>query len=337
MKHALTCILAALAVSGMAIAQAPPASPKPPPAVKTVEKQAKTAHKAAKVAMRDEEDRVPTSDEELALAALEGLMAQPDERALPILRKVLAGPQSTLVKKRALFVLSQMDAPEARELLGQASRSSDGGLRREAIRSIGIGGDPKLLDSLSQIYDTGDADTKRDVLQAWLIAGRKESVYQAALKATTEDEATEAIHMLGVMGAADELRKLGDRPNAARGLVDAMAISGDLTGLRKIAEGTGEHSVRVEAVRKIGIVQGEEARSALREIYTRSSDAEIREAAAQGMLIAQDEQGLLTLYRAAGTAEEKRSLLRMLSMIDGDAALQAIDAALDQKTPEGGK
>ena len=54
-------------------------------------------------------DRAPTADEELAVAALEGLMAQPSDRALPILKKVLAGQQSTLVKRRALFVLGQID------------------------------------------------------------------------------------------------------------------------------------------------------------------------------------------------------------------------------------
>ena len=49
------------------------------------------------------------------------------------------------------------------------------------------------------------------------------------------------------------------------------------------------------------------------------------------MLISQDEQGVLALYRSAKTPEEKRSLLRMLSMMNGDAALQAIDAALEKK------
>ena len=49
------------------------------------------------------------------------------------------------------------------------------------------------------------------------------------------------------------------------------------------------------------------------------------------MLIGGDEQGVLALYRAAKTTEEKRELLRMLTMMDGDAALQAIDAALEEK------
>jgi HEAT repeat protein len=271
----------------------------------------------------------PNDDEQLALAAMEGLMAQPGERALPIIKKVLAGSQTKVVKQRALFVLSQIDSPEAREILTQMSRSPDPGMRSEAIRSIGIGGDPKSLDALQEVYKTGDAGTKREVLQAWMIAGRKEAVYQAALNAKTEDEATAAIHMLGVMGAADELRKLSDRPNAARGLLDAYAISGDLASLRKIAEGTGSLAVRVEATQKIGIIQGEASRTALREIYMRSAEGEIRHAAMHGMMISGDEQGILALYRAAKTSEEKRALLRMLSMMDSDAALEAIDAALE--------
>jgi hypothetical protein len=49
------------------------------------------------------------------------------------------------------------------------------------------------------------------------------------------------------------------------------------------------------------------------------------------MLIADDEKGVLALYRAATTPDEKRALLRTLTMMDGDAALEAIDAALEGK------
>jgi HEAT repeat protein len=266
------------------------------------------------------------------LAALEGLMSQPPERALPIIKKVLAGPQTPLVKQRALFVLSQFDAPEAREILERATQSSDPAMRGEAIRAIGIGGNQKSLDALQGLYDSGDIDVKSEVLQAWLIAGRKDLVYKAALNAKSEHEESESIRMLAAMGATEELRKLGERPKATSGLVDALAISGDLAGLRKIAEGTGDRSIRVDAVRKIGIIKSDESRIALREIYSRNTDAEFRDAALQGMMISGDDQGVLTLYRAAKSNEEKRVLLRYLAMMDSDAALQAIDAAL-----EGGK
>ena len=320
MRFAIT-ILVAFLMAGTAYAQ----KPTPP------EKAAAKADKAVAKASKSEAERAPTEDEELALAAMEGLMAQPAERALPIIKKVLAGSQSTLVKRRALFVLSQINSPEALDILTQTARSADADMRGEAIRSIGIGGDPKALDALLPIYNAGDADVKEQVLQAWMIAGRKEAVYQAALSAKTEEEANDAIRMLGVMGATDELRKLGDKPNAAGGLVQAYAISGDLASLRKIAEGNGERSVRVDAVRSIGIIGSDAARAALRDIYSSSADQEIKEAALQGLMIADDEQGVLALYRGAKTGEEKRSLMRMLSMMGGDAALQAIDAALEKK------
>jgi hypothetical protein len=48
-------------------------------------------------------------------------------------------------------------------------------------------------------------------------------------------------------------------------------------------------------------------------------------------MISGDEEGVLTLYRAAKTSEEKRALLRYLAMMDGDAALKAIDAALEDR------
>ena len=285
-------------------------------------------------ASRDEardQDRAPTAEEELALTAMEGLMAQSSERVLPIIKKVLAGSQTTLVKQRALFVLSQMDSPEAEAILLQTSRSTNAALRNEAIRSIGIGGNPKSLDALQEVYKAGDADVKEEVLEAWLIADHKEAVYQAALNAKSDAEAREAIQTLSAMGAVEELRKLGDRPNASKGLVEAYAVTGDVASLRKIAEGSGDPSIRREAVRNIGIVDDDEARAALRDIYSRSTDQEIREAVMEGMLIAGDEQGLLALYKAAKTPEEKRALLRTLTAIDGDAALDAIDAALENK------
>lgn len=315
MKSLNTILMALLLVAGStALAQTPPTSPTPP-----------------SPPSKREPPRPPTEQEELALAAMEGLMAQPADRALPIIKKVLAGSQSTLVKKRALFVLSQISAPEADEILLQTSRSSDAALRSEAIRSIGIGGHDKAIAALQEIYASGDADVKKQVLHAWMIAGHKAEVYQVALNAKSEEEAGEAIHMLSAMGAVEELRKLGERPNPSGKLVEAYAISGDLQSLRKIVDSNAELRLRAEAVQKIGIIGGDAARGALREIYSRSADREIKDAALQGMLIAGDEQGVLTLYQGATTTDEKRRLLRTLTMMDGDAALKAIDAALEDK------
>ncbi len=280
---------------------------------------------------RKESRRAPTEEESLALAAMEGLMSQPPERALPLLKKVLAGSQTRLVKERALFVLGQINRPEAQDILLDFARMPDNPLRNEAIRTIGIGGNAKSLGALQDIYAAGDATTKKRVLEAWLIAGRKAEVYQAALSAKSESEAANAIRTLGTMGAAEELRKLGGQIKNSKSLLEAYAISGDLGSLRKIAESDSDASIRIEATRRIGIIGKEPARIALREIYASSTDPKQKDAALQGLLIANDQKGVLELYRAAKTNEEKRTLLRTLSVMGGDAALAAIDAALESK------
>jgi hypothetical protein len=71
----------------------------------------------------------------------------------------------------------------------------------------------------------------------------------------------------------------------------------------------------------------------LREIYARVTEPELKDAALQGMLISGDEEGVLALYRSAKNSTEKRDLLRVLSTMGGDAALEAIDAALQGNSP----
>ena len=137
------------------------------------------------------------------------------------------------------------------------------------------------------------------MLQAWLIADRKEEVYQAALNAKSEEEAGEAIHMLGAMGAVDELRKLGDRPNASQRWWTRMRSAAISRACARSPRAAANARVRSRRCARSASSRAMRRARALREIYSRSTDAEIKEAALQGMLIADDEQGVLALYRAA--------------------------------------
>jgi hypothetical protein len=271
-----------------------------------------------------------SEEEVLAQAALESLLSMPPERALPVVKKVLAGGQSLQIKTRALFVLSQMNSAEANTLLVDHAKTA-GPLRLEAIRNIGIGGNKTSLAALGSIYSSGDAPAKKAVLQAWMIAGSKDEIYRAAVNASSDDDLTAATKMLGIMGAKDELRKLGEVRKPTPGTVEAYAIAGDIDSLKRLASANGDPALRSNAARSIGIVGNVAAKTALREIYVGSADAQIKDAALQGMLIANDQQGVLALYRSAKSTEDKRNLLRMLTLMGGDAALQAIDAALEGK------
>jgi hypothetical protein len=158
-------------------------------------------------------------------------------------------------------------------------------------------------------------------------------VYQIAINAKSEAEVAKAVQMLGAMQASDQLRRLSAAGRGGAALLDALAVSGDLASLKKLALSASDQRTRIDAARGIGIIDTAEAKAALREIYQAQQSAEVRAAALEGMLIAEDSAGVLALYKAANTPAEKRTILRTLSLMDGDAAMQAIDAALDGRSP----
>lgn len=266
--------------------------------------------------------------EQLKIAALEALMTAPSERALPIVTKVLQGNHSDEVKSRALFVLSQIDLPESQALLLDTALNSDGELRFEAIRMIGISGDPETMAGLADIYKNGDEEARESVLQAYLIAGDSEAVYSIAANASSDEEFEEAVHMLGAMGATDQLANLRGYDGNTESLIHAYAIAGDYESLRVMALDNTRPEQQMQAIHGLGIVGGDESNQTLIDIYRGTDNEEVKEAALHGMLVSGFEEGVLEIYRGSDDSKEKQELLRMLVIMDSDAALDIIDDAL---------
>lgn len=272
-------------------------------------------------------DKTAESDQ-LKLAALEALVAAPGDRALPIVAKVIAGNNSDEVKSRALFVLSQIDAPEARAQLLEVAQHGDERLRPEAVRMIGIGGDPDALSSLAGLYASGDASMRHAVLQAYLIADDSRAVYELATNAKSPDEIEAAVRTLGAMGAKDELRKLRESGGVSDALIQALAVSGDADSLHEIAMDDSDPDRQVRAITALGIVGGGQVDASLVDIYHAAATDAVRDAALQGLIVAGGDEQILALYRASNDDGEKRRLLHALSATGSDLMLQVIDAAL---------
>lgn len=270
-----------------------------------------------------------TDSDVLKMAAVEALMLAPEDKAFPLVQKVLASDSSIEVKSRALFILGQMTQPEAHATLLDFARNADSRLRFEAIRTIGISGDPDLMSHLGDLYASGDASTRDAVLEAYLIANDEASVFAIAQNATSEAEFNAAVEKLGAMGATDALRQLRDHPAAAEGLIQAWAIAGDTESLLVVARDDSDPGRQIAALQGLGIAGGVEAQEALVEIYRNTNRRDVREGAMQGMMIAGETDAVLELFKAAADDQEKADLLRLLVMMDSDAALDAINDALD--------
>lgn len=269
--------------------------------------------------------------EELKITALEALMAAPPERALPLLSKVIEGESSDEVKERALFVLSQIDLPEAQALLLETARQGSGELRLEAIRMIGIGGEPAALSGLVELYGMGDGDVREAVLQAYLIADDSNAVYEIAASAESEEDFEEAIEILAAMDAREELRMLRNRAGMSETLIQAYAISGDFETLRELSMDGSNPQQQAQAIQALGIVGGAESNTALVEIYRSSDSPDVREAALDGLLISGHDEGVLQLYRSSQDPVEKRELLEYLVMMESEAIWDVIGSALDSE------
>lgn len=267
--------------------------------------------------------------EELKITALEVLMSAPPERALPLVSKVLAGESSDEVKERALFVLSQIDLPEAQALLLETARQGSGELKLEAIRMIGIGGEPAALSGLAELYIAGGGDVREAVLEAYLIADDSNAVYEIAASAESAEDFAEAVEILAIMDAREELRMLRDRAGISESLIEAYAISGDFETLRELSMDGSNPQQQAQAIQALGIVGGAESNTALVEIYRSADSPDIREAALDGLLITGHDEGVLQLYQSSQDPVEKRELLQYLVMMDSEAIWDVIDSALD--------
>jgi HEAT repeat protein len=270
--------------------------------------------------------------EELKLAALEALISAPPERALPLVAKVLQGDHSDDVKERALFILSQIDLPEAQNLLVETARQGSGDIQEEAIRMIGIGGNADALSRLGGIYESGDEDVRDAVLEAYLIADDENAVYELAVSAHNagnDEDFESAVEMLGVMGASEQLRMLRESTGSSEALIEAYMISGDADSLREIALDGTDPEVQAEAIEALGVVGGDEVNATLIEIYKNSDSEDIRESALEGMLISGYDEGVLELYRSSQDPAEKRELLGILVVMGSDEVWDVIDSALD--------
>jgi len=269
--------------------------------------------------------------ERLKSSALEALISAPPERALPIVSKVLSGDSSPSLKKRALFVLGQIDLPEAQTLLVETARTGDGSLRLEAIRMIGIGGHPEAMTELAGIYADGDGETREAVLQAYLIADDNNAVYQLAANTQDPEEFERAVNTLGAMGATDELRALRDRPGMAEVLINAYAIAGDIETLAAMANDSSDPQRQAQAIRGLAIAagDGDDVGEMLVGIYRDTDVPHVRKAVREALLIADHDEAVLQLFRASDDDAEKRELLQTLVMMDSDAVWDLIDSTLE--------
>lgn len=273
--------------------------------------------------------------EEDALMALDALLAGGNEKAVPMLKKVMAGNHTDRVKSRALFVLTQIDERAADEALDVILKGNGSArLKAEAIRMIAAGGSKASLDRLVPLYRaTQDAGVKRGVLDAFLIGDRPDLVLELLKTETDKDDRRRIIEKLGPMGEVEELTRLyGTLTDARerRQVLQGLGVAGSSESLLRVARSEKDPELRAEAIRSVGITGGKNVGDALVAFYAPGEPERVREAVIQALMMTGATGTMVTLYRKETDPRLRRELLTQITASDPDAALELIDQALDR-------
>ncbi len=93
------------------------------------------------------------SDMDVKLVALDALMQMNEEKALPILKKIIRESKDKNIRAKAVFVLSQHDDPSVPPLLGEIARKDeDPYVREQAVFWLGQEGGEAGMRSLIDLY-----------------------------------------------------------------------------------------------------------------------------------------------------------------------------------------
>jgi HEAT repeat protein len=156
------------------------------------------------------------ADDDERVIAINALQQMDAERAMPILRKVLARRDecSETLRRRAVFLVAQKKSPESAELLVSAARTDPNTeVREEAVHWLSRVGGDRALDFLRDVArsDTSVALRKRAI---YSLAQSKEPRARETLRAlastsgTTPEVRSEAIYWIGRSSDAADVQWL---------------------------------------------------------------------------------------------------------------------------------
>jgi hypothetical protein len=258
------------------------------------------------------------ADEELKLLALQGLQHSAPEQAVPMLEKILQGPQSPRMKDRALFVLAQSNAPQARQVLANIARGgSNPDLQRRAIQYLGVHGGRESRELLAQIYESSsDVDVKRRILRAFAVSGERARVLAAATGEKVPELRAEAVQQLGVMGAHEELWQLYQKETAddvKKRIIQAMFVGGNVTRMSELALNEQNPELRRAAIRNLGLMGSTRAGGTLTALYAKEKDAAMKKTIIEAFFLQNNAEQLVAIARKETDPAMRKELVSRLS------------------------
>lgn len=264
-------------------------------------------------------------DDELKLVALNSLMRADDQRAIPMIDKILRGTGSPRLKERALFVLAQNGATPARQIVVDIAKGAGNpDLQAKAVTYLGALGGAETRQALPEIYKASTSvDVKRSILRAFMTAGDRARLLDVAKTETSADLRAEAVQQLGAMGAQEELSQLYQSetsPDVRKRIIQAMFTGHNEAKLVQLLRAETDEDLKRSIVQNLGMMASPTSADALVAAYTSDKNEAVRRAVIDALAQQRNSKVLIDLAKKeTDPAMKKRIVERLSTMKSTDA------------------
>jgi HEAT repeat protein len=256
-------------------------------------------------------------DEELRLIALNSLARADEQRAVPMLEKIVNGTGSPRLKERALYVLAQNGSPEARAVILKIARGGNPDLQARAVVHLGTLGGVENRQTLLDIFkSTNNYTVKRNILRSFMEAGDRNQLLEIAKNEPMPELRAEAVRQLGDMGAHDQLLQIYSAEKSIdvrKRIIQAMFSRQNPDTLVQLLKTETEPELRRTIVQNLGQMRSPQGAAALQVLYASEKDEAVRRAVIDAFANQRNTKVLIELAKKEADPAMKKRIVQRLS------------------------
>lgn len=278
--------------------------------------------------------------EQLTVFALSRLIEKDPDRAMPLIEKMLNNDPSPESRRHLLFLLAASESEQGNRLvLDIAVSSSDPELQIQAIHLIGAGSGEQALPRLMEIYRASSSEqVRRAVIDAHLMVDDPGRLEELISQEPNPDLQRHAIVALGAMAATGPLRSIYQNLTGAReraAVLEALAISGDVSQLAGIIESETDPQLRVAAIRSLGLADDNDGEQLLARLAeTATSQQELMAILEAVIIMDGNADTVLAVARRSTSAMVSRQAIQTLAILDQGEAVMDLYQELKGQSAE---
>ena len=274
-------------------------------------------------------------DEELRLMALNSLARADDQRAIPMLEKIVNGTGSPRLKERALYVLAQNGSPEARQIIIKIARGGNPDLQARAVQHLGAFGGAESRQALLDIFKSStNFAVKRNILRSFMSAGDRAVLLDVARTEPMPELRAEAVQQLGAMGAQEQLAQLYSTEKTIevrKRIIQAMFARHNPDALVQLLKTETEPDLRRTIVQNLGQMGTTQGAAALQALYASEKDEAVKRAVIDAFGNQRNPKILIELSRKETDPAMKKRILERLSRMKSPEATEYFMEILGQQ------